>query len=282
MKIRLTEQLLNNIIEESVKRILSESHTQYLYHFLEFYHFKQMVDTNSFTPSEFESDWHNGQNTMSFSRTKSFREGWPIVMYSSDDGKGDDWCAIRLTIDAQKLSSNYRIKPFDWAYKDNNDGDAFTFADTYDGIFANNGKEWMMQSDAHTNGYLPIDYGKDGFVNSISDKQGHPYSQAEDRLTTNKKSIPNALNYITRIDILLLPYNFNDVNKECRVELAQILNIPQIKQRAHVYTKMKDLELETNEIPQPYLFKLLNRNTSNNYKNPIPNQSGVNFIKRDF
>ena len=139
-----------------------------------------------------------------------------------------------------------------------------------------------MQSDAHTNGYLPIVYGKDGFVNSISDKQGHPYSQAEDRLTTNKKSIPNALNYITRIDILLLPYNFNDVNKECRVELAQILNIPQIKQRAHVYTKMKDLELETNEIPQPYLFKLLNRNTSNNYKNPIPNQSGVNFIKRDF
>lgn len=81
---------------------------------------------------------------------------------------------------------------------------------------------------------------------------------------------------------MLLPYNFNDVNKEDRVELAQILNIPQIKQRAHVYAKMKDLEMETNEIPQPYLFKLLNRNTSNNYKNPIPNQSGVNFIKRDF
>ena len=283
MKIRLTEQQLNTIIKESVRRILlSESHSHILYHFLNFYAFDQMVETNSFTPSDAEKDWHNGQNTMSFSRTKSFKEGWPIIMYSADDGKGDDWCAIRLTIDAEKLQANHKVKPFDWAYKDNDDGDPSSFADNYYGISAHNGKEWMMDSDEYTYGYLPIDYGKGNFVNSISDKQGHPYSQAEDRLVTNKKSIPNALGYITRIDILLLPHFFNTRNKEDRTRLAQILNLPQIKQKAHAYTKMKDLETETNELPQPYLTRLLNRNSSNNYKDPIPHQLGTNVIKRDF
>lgn len=271
--------------------ILKENASSLLYHFLEFYHFEQLVRTNSFTPTSVEKNWHGGKNVMSFSRTKSFREGWPIIMYSGYDGKGDDWCAIRLTINGDLFNThpNFKVdgkqhhlslKPFDWAYKDMDNGNPYTFADNYGGIFAQNGKEWMMQSDGYTASYLPINYGSKKhpeYVNGVGDKQGHPYSQAEDRLITTSSVIPNAYDYIIRIDILLMPYNFNGDNLEERKELYDIATRTMFKNKIHIYDNMRNLELNSNEIKN---LKLLLRTTSNNYKNKIPTL--YDLMKQDF
>ena len=305
---RLTESDLHEIVKESVNRILNEMASSLLYHFLSFYRFKQLVETNSFTPTSFEKKYVGGKNSLSLSRTKSFREGWPVIMYSGDDGKGDDWCAIRLTIDGDMINRkpnfkldkkqyNLSVKPFDWAYKEHNDGDPYTFADEHGGVFANNGKEWMMNSNADTSAYLPINYGKKtskNYVTNVGDKQGHPYSQAEDRLTTYADSIPNASDYIIRVDILLLPYNFSKDNYEDRVLLYKIVCNSQVSDKIHVYNKMRNLEIGGNEIKDGFewngkyiktnsLKKLLTckDRPSGNYKDPIPFAYMANF-KKDF
>jgi hypothetical protein len=290
-------------VDFQTSELLLESASTLLYHFISFDRFESIADSDAFTPSPIEKNWHNGMNTMSLSRTKTFREGWPVIMYSGDDGKGDDWCAIRLTIDGDMLNrkSNFKVdgkrysmivKPFDWAFKEHKDGDPFDFADEHNGIFARNGKEWMSQSDDYTGTYLPINYGKKGFVNGVGDKQGHPYSQAEDRLLTYAYRIPNASQFIIRVDILLLPYAFNEDNLEDRKKLYEIITTTRLSNKIHVYDKMKNLELNRNEITDsvyvPYidsymtsyaLKRLLNRKTAHNYKNPVSFQS---YIHKDF
>lgn len=305
--IRLTESDLHRIVKESVSKMLKENASSDLYHFLNFDRFEDIVKTNSFTPANFEAQWHNGKNTISFSRTKSFREGWPVIMYSGDDGKGDGWCAIRLTIDGDLINRkpnfkvdgkqyNMSVKPFDWAYKDMNNGDPYSFADNYGGIFAQNGKEWMMQSNDYTSSYLPINWGKktkNNYTNGISDKQGHPYSQSEDRLTTNANIIPNANQYIKRVDLLLLPYNFSNYDYEDRVKLYNIITNSQFSNKIHVYDKMRNLELGGYELKDAFewdgkLIKtnslkkvLLTKENNRKYKNPIP--FGMdNKIKQDY
>lgn len=290
-KILFTEEQIRYILGCDVSSILKESASSLLYHFLDFYNFQCLVKTNSFTPTDFESNWHGGKKTLSFSRTKSFREGWPIIMYSGYDGKGDDWCAIRLTIDGNLFNThpNFKVngkqhhlsvKPFDWAYKYMDNGDPYTFADNYDGIFAQNGKEWMMQSDEYIATYLPINYGnkrQPEYVNGVGDKQGHPYSQAEDRLTTTSDVIPNAYNYILKVDILLMPYSFGEDNLDDRKELYNIVTKSIFKNKIHVYDNMRNLELESNEVKN---LKILLRKTSNNYKNRIP--AMYDLKKQDF
>lgn len=279
----LTESDIIKMVKECVKRILTEKHSNLLYHFLSFDAFKEIVINNEFTPTNTESEWFNGKNSLSFSRTKSFREGWPIIMYSGEDGKGDDWCAIRLTVDGDLMGTkpnfkidgkqyNISLKPFDWAYKQHNDGDPFNFADNYGGIFAHNGKEWMMKSDGYTDSYLPIEWGENNYVNAVGDKQGHPYSQAEDRLTTYATKIPNASSYILKIDILLMVYNFNEYNEEERQELYDILTKNKtFVNKISVYTSMKDLENECNELTtEEYSVLIDNENERGYIPSPIP------------
>lgn len=292
---RLSESRLRTIVRESVEKILKENSSSKLYHFINFDSFENIARTNSFTPSDTESAWHNGKNTMSFSRTKSFREGWPTVMYSGYD-KGDDWCAIRLTIDGDLFNQkpnfkidgkqyNISVKPFDWAYKDMDDGDPYSFADNYGGIFAHNGKEWMMQSDDYIEGYIPINYGKksqNDYKFGTSYKQGHPYSQAEDRLTTYAKSIPNASQFITRVDILLLPYAFNNYNREDRERLYGIITSSCLSGKIHIYDKIRNLELG-NETNADFLKKvLLTKDNDRRFKSPFQKYTDNPPIKQDF
>lgn len=276
-RIKLSESKLHNIIKNAITTVLKESASRRLYHFLSFDRFEEIVNTDCFTPSSNEKKWHNGKNAMSFSRTKTFREGWPTIMYSGYDGKGDDWCAIRLTINGDLINRkpnfkldgkqyNMSVKPFDWAYKDNNDGDPECLADNYgNGIWAQNGKGWMMQSDNYTDTYLPIKY-KNGYPSCVGDKQGHPFSQAEDRLTTHASKIPNASQFILRVDILLMPYNFNENNLEDRLHLYNIIRQSDFSNKIHLYTNMRNLELNK---PQTININILKQTTARNYKNPI-------------
>ena len=280
-------------LEESKKyKIVKESHISKLYHFLSFDAFKNIVITNTFTPSNIEKDWVNGKNSMSFSRTKTFREGWPIIMYSGEDGKGDSWCAIRLTIDGDLINMkpnfkignkqyNMSLKPFDWAYKQHNNGDSFDFADNYGGIFAKNGKEWMMQSNDYTTSYLPIQWDNGNYFSGVGDRQGHPYSQAEERLTTNAEKIPNASDYIVKVDILLMVYNFDEYNEDERKELYNILiKNKKFRNKISVYTSMNDLEHEFGELSKKeYSILIENEDERKYFDDPIPLQI---IKKQDF
>lgn len=239
------------ISESQYKRLFKEGASSILYHFLAFDEFAYMINNDCFTPTGAESDWHNGKNAMSFTRTKSFREGWPALFFSGEEGKSDTWCAIRLTLDGDLMNTksnfkndgkqyNMSVKPFDWSYKDMNNGDPDWFIDNY-GVYTQNGKEWMMKSDDSTTSLLPGGY-------EMSDKQAHPFSQAEDRLTTYANKIPNATSFILRVDILLIPDEFNDSNIEKRKEMYKILTSSKIKDRVHVYLSLNELEHGINEI----------------------------------
>lgn len=238
------------ISESQYKRLFKEGASSILYHFLAFDEFAHIIKTDCFTPSNAESDWHNGQNTMSLTRTKSFREGWPALFFSGEEGKSDTWCAIRLTLDGDLMNTksnfkndgkqyNMSVKPFDWSYKDMNNGDPDWFIDNY-GAYAQNGKEWMMQSDDSTTSLLTGE--------ELNDRQAHPFSQAEDRLTTYANKIPNATSFILRVDILLIPDEFNDGNIDKREEMYRILTESNVKDKMYVYLSLNDLEKGVNEV----------------------------------
>lgn len=257
--IKITEQDLKTIIKESVLKVLNERASKFLYHFLSFDRFLNLLKTNSFTPSPAESTWNDRKNSISFTRTKSFREGWPVLFYSGDDGQGDDWCGIRLTIDGDLINIkpnfkvdgkqyNMSVKPFDWAFKENNKEDSLEYDNSIPHDIRPNGKEWMMQSNDYTTSFLPIYQKNKKYVDGICDKQGHPYSQAEDRLVTHAETIPNALSYIIRADILIVPSYFNENNLDERKELFLILTKPEFRKKIHIYKSIRDLEMNTNEI----------------------------------
>ena len=238
------------ISESQYKRLFKEGASSILYHFLAFDEFAHIINTDCFTPSGAESDWYNGQNTMSFTRTKSFREGWPALFFSGEEGKSDTWCAIRLTLDGDLMNTksnfkndgkqyNMSVKPFDWSYKDMNNGDPDWFIDNY-GVYAQNGKEWMMKSGDKTTNLLTGE--------EVNDKKAHPFSQAEDRLTTYANKIPNATSFILRVDILLIPDEFNDGNIDKREEMYRILTESNVKDKMYVYLSLNDLERGVNEV----------------------------------
>lgn len=287
MIIRINETDIRNIVTESIKRILNEKASKFLYHFLSFDRFVKLIKTNSFTTSPAESSWRDDRkNAISFTRTKSFREGWPVLFYGGDDGRGDDWCGIRLTVDGNLINTkpnfkidgkqyNMSVEPFDWAYHEYDEGDPYSFADNNNGIFAQNGKEWMMQSDDYTTSYLPIHKKNKKYVDGICDKQGHPYSQAEDRLVTYADTIPNALSYIIRTDILIVPNYFSEDNLDDRQEMFNMLKNSEIRNKIHIYKSLRDLEMNTNEITD---LNILLREKS---EEEIP-RSKEWTIKRDF
>jgi hypothetical protein len=197
---------IKKIISETVDKFLLKEYNSVLYHFICFDFFKEIVKTNSFKVMENEKEYNNGLNSLSFSRTKSFREGFPTLFYDEFEGWSDNWCKIRLTIDGEELKKNpkVKLKPFDYPYnsytKQNFDiSNEFNLSKK-----VYNGKEWMMNSVIQ------------------QDKFSHPYSQAEERLTTKIDKINNALKYILRIDILIEKDNFNENNQEQRRDLRKI------------------------------------------------------------
>lgn len=65
-KILFTEEQIRYILGCDVSNILKESASSLLYHFLGFYNFQCLVKTNSFTPNDFESNWHGGKKNTFF------------------------------------------------------------------------------------------------------------------------------------------------------------------------------------------------------------------------
>jgi len=239
---------------------LIESATPVLFHFLSPERFEDIALYNKFTPSTDEEN-HNGKGNryMSFSRTGSFREGFPILL-QSDCGYGSDWGIVRLTLDGDlmnrystfkvgngrgkpKTRHSMKFQPFDWANHDYGTDFGYEY-DIDDRI--DNGKEWMMKSTGSFDVTLPYEDPSETMC-TVYDNDGHPYSQAEDRMVTTAPSIPNVSRFIKRVDIVLILGNFREDNEDDRLHFLDCLLDSNLNRKIHIYTSVKDCELGRNE-----------------------------------
>ena len=138
-----------------------------------------------------------------------------------------------------------KFQPFDWANHDYGPdfGDEYDIEDRVD-----NGKEWMMKSEGSFDVTLPYD-DTDETMRTVYDNEGHPYSQAEDRMVTTAPSIPNVSRFIKRVDIVLILGNFREDNEDDRLHFLDCLLGSKLKRKIHIYTSVKDCEHGRNEKP---------------------------------
>ena len=205
---------------------------------------------------------------MSFSRTGSFRHGWPICL-QSEGGNGSEWGIVRLTIDGSLFNthpnfkndegkrSSLKVNPFDWAYHEHKKNGSSSIKENYDlTVDADNGKEWMMASDDYMYGALPLNPGDYNY--ELQDRYAQPFSQAEDRLFTRAEHIPNADKYINRVDIILMKipyeedYDGYEERQEERNALYKAITGSRFKDITHLYDSVWSLE-HGEEIPKEEL-----------------------------
>ena len=243
---------------ESVDGILMESATPTLYHFLSCDRLLSIIKTNRFTPNNSEHEYiGKGNRFMSFSRTGSLDEGFATLYASGDDGKSDEWCLIRLTIDGDRFNThpNYhvgdkenkrlhsiKVRPFDWTTHEIRKGE-FNYMNPT-GADSSKGMQIASDDDGHTDTIIPVP------DNVYLDRYSHPFVQSEDRLITDGEYIPNAVDFIKRIDMLILPYAFNDGNLEERKEFVNTINaMRQWSRLLHVYLTKETFDRKVNEQP---------------------------------
>jgi len=262
---------------------LYESASSVLYHFCTPYTFCQIASSNEFIPANTEQDINgDGVNFMSFSRTGSFREGYPVLLQASD-GCGAKWGVVRLTLDGDLLNrySTFKVghgkgkpktrhsmkfQPFDWAH--NKYGD--DFGEEYDiDETISSGKEWMMASDAQFDVAIPYDDMREPSA-EVPDRYGHPYSQAEDRMTTDAVKIPGVNRFIKSVDIILNLENFDADNEDERdILLDEILSNPHgFKSKIHLYSCARDCELRRNEMKPSVLLDVTSGQFYDHWKKP--------------
>lgn len=206
---------------------------QLLYHFIEPRFLVGLLRRNSFRTSPPETYLTKGQmgyidgkrqRFISLTRNRNHKEGYPVIMLDGSSNTFFDSIICRITLDGFSLRTHcnfksykgkqhhFKIRPIDWSYYDNNNGDVQSYIDNY-GVRAHNGKEWMMKSDGWSENKHWIEDGcsSEDKYGIMSDMYSHPYSQAEERLVTDVKYIPNANKYIDSIDI----YTRENENKFC-------------------------------------------------------------------
>lgn len=191
----MQNEYLRQVIYESIDRylkdIINETHVRTLYHFLSP---KQLryIARYGFRLSDSEKEWSISPklpNNLCFTRNRNGVQGFPYM--TSKYGYGGtvhndalDWIIIRLEIDTARLGRYGKVKPFDYMYHFNRD------------------EGNTLQSSREDVAMLATDN-----YDEMSDEEiyNQPYSQAEERLYSNLKSIgkDDALRLIKRIDIYL-------------------------------------------------------------------------------
>lgn len=236
---------------------LTESATPILYHVLSSDRLLSIIKNNQFTPNNSEHEYiGEGNRFMSFSRTRGLDEGFATLYASSEDGKSDDWCLIRLTIDGDRFNTHpnfhtgqgksrrqhhLQVKPFDWTTHEIQKGEFEYMNPT--GADSSKGMQLAADDGDRTSTILPV---RD---NVYLDRYSHPFVQSEDRLISDGEYIPNAIEFIKRIDILILPYAFNETNFDERKIFVDAIKSQPWLQRVHVYASKESFDRNDSEIP---------------------------------
>ena len=258
-RVTLSQKQYNYILSESKKKVINETHSSLLYHFITPHFLVELLQRNSFKTTDAELVYKGTDNCgneryefdndpegrfLSLTRNRNPFEGFPILVFGTHKTLYDT-IITRLTIDGDMLKRysnfkdkknnryNVKVKPFDYGAENiniiRNDED----------YTSKNGREWMMNTNEYNNEYYFNDFYRfDKPKKFLRDKENHPFSQAEDRLYTKAEYIPNANKYIKGIDIyvrenkytkngsinIISDNDFNIINKIYK--LSQILNIP--------------------------------------------------------
>ena len=212
----ISESRIRRIVRQAINEIASPI----LYHYINIDNLYLLLRDNAFrtcNPEKYMlSKKYNiskrptdSMRFLSFTRNGNPAEGYPIIKLG-EYGDGDCSCICRLTIDGNAFNTynnfkddegnrqKFEVHPFDWGYKS---GYAQRRGYT-------NGKTENMQSTSfykspyfvHDNLNTNVD---DDFNEKYSAMYHHPFSQSEDRLSTNAELIPNATKYIKKIDVYL-------------------------------------------------------------------------------
>ena len=184
-------QLIYESVDRYLKDIITETHVRTLYHFLSPKQLRYIAE-NGFKLSDSEKEWSVSPKlpyNLCFTRNRNGVQGFPYM--TSKYGYGGtvhnnalDWIIIRLEIDTAMLGRYGKVKPFDYMYHFNKDeGNAMQSSREDVAMLATDGYDEMDGEDIYT----------------------QPYSQAEERLYSNRESIgkDNSLRLIKRIDIYL-------------------------------------------------------------------------------
>lgn len=198
----INEKELRYIINESVRRVLNERASDVLFHYCALESLLLMLENNCFMLSDSEQEYNgDGKYYMSLTRNRNSKQGYPYMQskYSmgggTDHNVGSEYMFCRIELDGRAMNTynnfkvggkqhNFQVKPFDWLYHES--GEMWDEGG-YDIV---NGKQDAMRSNNDEEMYL------------------QPFSQAEDRLISDKDFIPNFKKYIKQIDFV---FDVNDI-----------------------------------------------------------------------
>ena len=218
-KINITLNDLQEMIDMACKRILSEAISDREFHYLMLNRLCDMIESDSLHLSSAEEDNIGGKKFMSLTRNRSNQQGFQYGVYDQTEYESKQNYA-RIEFDGRALQNirGARIKPYDYLYHE----------PTYDEHDPMNGKQ-LHQSEYDNNDWAEYD------DNDPYNLKRQFYSQAEDRLTADEETIPNALKYVTKVDVMIRNQDSNDVERL----MQDLEDNPMWKERTEIHTDNK-------------------------------------------
>ena len=216
---------LHRLVESTINSyLLNEMLSSKCYHFTTLNGLLRILKTNTFLlKTDVVSDtehWEDKPRHRFFMSTTRVRDG--RFGYNRFINKNS--MLVRITLNGDLLNANYRGKPVNWKMHNNK----------IKGYFSNLRSAESIKSSSM--------YDPDGRRAQIQ-----PFVENEDRVYSNKPSIPNADRYIERIDILTyLSSNFADIDTQAMDILQDIPS--RFRNITHIYTTMKDFNRQSNNM----------------------------------
>lgn len=209
---------LHRLVENTINSyLLNEMLSSKCYHFTTLDGLLRILKTNTFLlKTDVVSDtehWEDKPRYRFFMSTTRVRDG----RYGYNHFIDKDDMLVRITLNGDLLNANYRGKPINWQMHSNKI----------------RGYDSDLRSAEST---------KSKSMYNVPDRkiaQIQPFVENEDRIYSNRPSIPNADRYIERIDVLTyLSNDFVDIDTQA-MDILQ--NIPsRFRNITHIYTTMKD------------------------------------------
>ena len=216
---------LHRLVESTINSyLLNEMISSKCYHFTTLNGLLRILKTNTFLlKTDVVSDtehWEDKPKQRFFMSTTRVRDGRFGYNYFIDQNE----MLVRITLNGDLLNANYRGKPVNWR------------------MHSNKIRGYIPNLRSAESIKLSSMYHPDGRRAQIQ-----PFVENEDRVYSNKPSIPNADRYIERIDILTyLSSNFADIDTQAMDILQDIPS--RFRNITHIYTTMKDFNRQSNNM----------------------------------
>ena len=216
---------IKKIISEEIERfVLNEMLSSKCYHFTTLDGLLRILKTNTFLlKTDVVSDTEHWEDKpryrffMSTTRVRDGRFGYNYFIYENE-------MLVRITLNGDLLNANYKGKPINWQMHSEK---VRGHKPDLRSAESTKAEAMSMSSSIYHDFEFKI----------------QPFVENEDRVYSNKPSIPNANRYIERIDILTYD-TYEDIDSQA---LDILQNIPsRFRNITHIYTTMKDFNRQDN------------------------------------